>query len=358
MLHEGSPYNLSRAVAYTAQEEEDRCKLEMKVCDLRNTITVTMRPNIVVPNGTTVTVSGLQGAVDIELVSPLPNWMKPGSGIIDASMYAVQFELQDEWNSNVAQVVQFRVTNPNVPQSSPDVSILLKWSQSVCSEESTTSIEIAKKITKVSTPAKLTANYTKEHDHELLGIGDAEVLMVKASEWIIKHVHQSTRDPSEDNTIHVTLAANVELRRGATITLSGLTGFATVDGDLPLTETSALVDSACHRTVVGEMPRSEYRLINPTNDTQALKATSTWKRDQGTLVLTLEQIVPVKSVLEFSFVLKNPCVEQNSVVSVDINDKAFDCDIQCHCPKSDAKSMADGNLFFVELMDPTTFSDD
>ena len=89
-------------------------------------------------------------------------------------------------------------------------------------------VTIDKAMDTVSTHAsQIAGSYAVMHDHThtLLGVGDVAVLMVQAPRWLIIEAGSSTSDPSEDNTISLTLAANVELRKGAAITLTGLTGF-------------------------------------------------------------------------------------------------------------------------------------
>ena len=309
-VHEGSPYNLTRAVEYSTSEKDEMCATEKKKCDLHNTISITMKPNIEVPAGTVVTVSGLNNAIDLEL-STVPAWIRNDSFTFNTSEFVVMFEVNSTWSISEERSVQFSLINPSEAQESPEVSIRLAWTtDSDCHGSSM--IEIAKLIEKME--------------------GDAEVLKIESPRWITHDISQSTKDPQEENMISVSLVANVELRQGATITLSGLTGFASEDGHLALNESSYVVQTC-------------LREEKDSNITQALQATGSWNQDLGTLVVTLNQTVPVHSGLKFSFVLTNPCVEHVASVSLHVNDKPFACDIDCHCPKVNVSKTVQVTVF-------------
>ncbi len=192
--------------------------------------------------------------------------------------------------------VKFKLTNLATAQPSPDVSIRVQWTvtnSDSCLSDSTVTIE--KAITKTTDPISPIPG-TKA----LLGAGDAAVLLVLQPGWIVKRVSQSTRNPCEPKTIMFSLSSNVEVRNGATITVSGLTNFTQITKSLTIDESSSLLKFSCITT----------------ESSKALSSTGEFDKDKGTVKLTLEETLTVKSVLYFSFVLRNPCAALEVGLSV------------------------------------------
>ena len=334
LLHELSPFVESRAVEYTDDEKKSTCALEKKLCNVKNTITVTMTPNIEIPLGTNVTITHLQNAID-PVLQDEHDWIKSGSFKFDATTFQLSFELGSTWDSQDVKVLRFQLTNPAIAQESPTVSLQVQWTVTSACDAASTTVMINKAIETVPNHASRDFagiyTVTRNHTYALLGAGDAAILKVQGPRWLIKVAGQSTQDPSEDNTISLTLAANVELRKGASITLTGLRGFATASSEhLNLMESSTLTKKVCHKI---DSNNSESRDISPINDSTVLSATGNWSSEKGELVVTLEQTVGVKSIIEFSFILKNPCVAHSASISVQVEDEDFDCTIECTgCP--------------------------
>jgi hypothetical protein len=164
-------------------------------------------------------------------------------------------------------------------------------------------VTIDKAITKTTDPISQIpddAEYTQKHTEALLGAGDAAVLLVLQPGWIVKRVSQSTHDPLEDNKISFSLSSNVEVKKGAIITVSGLTNFTQITESLTIDESSSLFKSDCITTE------------------KVLSSTGEFDKDKGTVKLTLEETLTVKSVLGFSFVLRNPCAALEVGLSVSV----------------------------------------
>ena len=296
-VHTGSPFvEQNVAAAYTSSEIASRCDEQKKVGDNKNRITVNLKCNIDVPAGTVMTVSGLTNAIDLTLTvdEGTPAWMKQSSFIFDQAAFEVTFETKEKITAENQTSMQFDLTNPHAAQDSPAVSIKAAWNVDETCDQPATQVIIDKLVTKIVNPA--------EGAHALVKAGDVEVLKVQDPQWLVSMVTQSTTDPSEDNTISLELASNIEIREGAKITLSGLTGFATKDGTLNVTAANFS------------------------------QATGTWDQVQGRLVVDLHKAVKVKTTINFSFVLKNPCEAQETSISIDVDDASFDCDIKCVCP--------------------------
>ena len=106
LLHQESPWNMTRAVAYTEAEEQARCFQEQRLCDLRNTITLAMKPNIEIPTGTIVTVHGLQNAIDLTLKDEqLHDWIETGSFAFDTQTFTVTFKLAATWGRDAGKTI-------------------------------------------------------------------------------------------------------------------------------------------------------------------------------------------------------------------------------------------------------------
>ena len=337
LLHQESPWNMTRAVAYTEAEEQARCFQEQRLCDLRNTITLAMKPNIEIPTGTIVTVNGLQNAIDLTLKDEqLHDWIETGSFAFNTQTFTVTFKLAATWGRDAGKTIQFMLTNPHAQQPSPAVSIRVQWTGTSDCDSTSYTVTIDKAIDKITDHTSLIVGgkYTQSHTIELLSEGDAAVLLVQEPKWLVKDVSQSTHDPSEENTISFTLSSNVEVRRGAKITVSGLTGFtASGVNETLVNESSSLFVSICHKITSSNTQSQD---IDPRNDTKVLASKAVFDQDAGTVTLTLEQTLTVKSLLDFSFVLTNPCPDDPQVheasLSLTVTDKAFECDIDCNCP--------------------------
>jgi len=338
LLHELSPFVESCAVEYTDDEKNSKCALDKKLCNLKNTITVTMTPNIEIPSRTIMTITNLQNAIDRDLVlqAEPPAWIKSGSFEFNAGTFQVSFELGSMWESQDVKVSRFELSNPAIAQESPTVSLQVQWTVASACYAASTTVMINKAIETVLNHTSLDFagiyTVTRNHTYALSGAGNAAILKVQGPRWLIKVAGQSTQDLSEDNTISLTLAANVELRKGASVTLTGLRGFATASSEhLNLMESSTLTKKVCHKI---DSSNSESRDISPIDNSTVLSATGNWSSEKGELVVTLEQTVGVKSIDEFSFFLKNPCVAHNASISVQVEDEDFDCTIECTgCPE-------------------------
>ncbi|MGB1605505.1 MAG: hypothetical protein ACPIOQ_72910, partial [Promethearchaeia archaeon] len=78
------------------------------------------------------------------------------------------------------------------------------------------------------------------------------------------------------------------------------------------------------------------------NVTTALESTGVWNQHAGSLVVTLARTVNVKGVLKFSFVLTNPCTEQqHSQLELEVNDDPWTCAIDCSCPQQNVSKFVD-----------------
>ena len=339
-----SPFNVSRGTAYTESEKEQRCAQEKRVCNLRNKITLSMTPNIPVPAQSVVTVAGLLNAIDLKLDGASLPFITPGTFTFDADSFEVTFQVNATWNET--QDVVFDLINPHGPQPSPNVTLRVAWTIAAC-DNSTKDVVIHKAVSKAlshtsAQKSTIIGSLTQAVENStlgsLLGVGDAEVLRVQEPRWIIKSVGASSTDPSANNTISVTLAANVELRKGATITLTGLTGFSSADANLTLSESSALPVPTCHKNG-NESSSTQYSKMNVTT---ALESTGVWNQHAGSLVVTLARTVNVKGVLKFSFVLTNPCTEQqHSQLELEVNDDPWTCAIDCSCPQQNVSKLDD-----------------
>jgi glycerophosphoryl diester phosphodiesterase len=273
------------------------------MCDLRNSITLAMKPNIEIPADTIVTIHGLKNAIDLILVEH--ESIETGSFAFDVNIFRVTFKVKNKWTNKLE--VKFELTNPAKAQSSPDVSIRVQWTvtkSDSCLNGSTVTID--KAITKTTEPISQIPDeddeYTQTHTEKLLGAGDAAVLLVLQPAWIVKRVGQSTRDPFEANTMSFTLSSNVEVSKGAIITVSGLTNFTQVTEPLTITESSSLLRSTCITT-------ESSKVLSPIGE---------FDKDKGTVKLTLKETLTVKSVLVFSFALMNPCAALEAGLSVSV----------------------------------------
>jgi len=115
-------------------------------------------------------------------------------------------------------------------------------------------------------------------------------------------------------------------------------GFSSADANLTLSESSALPVPTCHKNG-NESSSTQYSKMNVTT---VLKSTGVWNQHAGSLVVTLARTVNVKGVLKFSFVLTNPCTEQqHSQLELEVNDDPWTCAIDCSCPQQNVSKLDD-----------------
>ena len=126
--------------------------------------------------------------------------------------------------------------------------------------------------------------------------------------FLIKDIAQSTPYPSLDNTLSVTLLANIPLSEGSLITLSNLGGAIKDTGSIPLLGT----DNAKFQAGVG-----------------AATSTGYWDAEANKLTMRVSTAIEAGTLISFTFALQNPFCNQTSpavcVRASRISTECLDC---------------------------------
>eukprot|EP00960_Hanusia_phi_P022985 679275-Hanusia_phi.AAC.1 len=188
---------------------------QRQLYNAHNTFTLKFTPNVDIPSAAMVTLKNLHGIVQISSTSVglyhQVNENTTQFNTLDSAINSTHRHVVFMLNNNVSAyeefTLAFNVTN-NVERSDPQsISISMAW------EVDGQQILITETVLK--NPAALTAN-------DLLDVVDFQASRVISPAWIIRKIKQSTPFPNANNTISVELAANVEFRKGAKISIRGL----------------------------------------------------------------------------------------------------------------------------------------
>jgi len=251
-----------------------------------NTLTVTLATNYNLTGESIVTITGLTGSQTANTASLA---VKSTSSCLGATGLWTQSTgplvlaaASAGTTSGIACTVTFSLANPASAQSSPAVSVSATLANSM-------GVIAQAVMTKPGTALYGVA----------LGL---DPLTVVVPELNVKSIQQSTPVPCATNTLTVTLAANMNIADGPTVTIIGLTGSQTAN-----TESLAVKST-------------------PTG----LKTTGEWTQSTGQLVLTAASGgITSGTAYEVTFQLTNSCSAQSSpAVSVSAtlaNGMGFDC---------------------------------
>ena len=93
------------------------------VCDLKNSITLAMQPNIEIPADTIVTIHGLKNAIDLNLVEH--DSIKTGSFAFDVQAFRVTFKVKNNWTD--VMKVKFNLTCAGIHYT-PCANLIIHYS--------------------------------------------------------------------------------------------------------------------------------------------------------------------------------------------------------------------------------------
>jgi len=241
-----------------------------------NTLTVTLTANYELKAGSTVTILGLTGSQTADngaltvastsgLLGTAGAWTQgPGQLVLTAASIGT--------TTGTACVVTFLLTNKASDQTSPPLTVA-----GTIQDQSGRSIGT---IAEAGMSKPGTALYEVSNG--------ADALTVLVPLFTTKSIQQSTLISGVANTFTVTLTANLAIKSGSTVTISGLTGSQTAD-DMTLAVTS--------------------------NPNVMAEDSGGWTRAgglAGALVLTLDAIMAVSTDYVVTFSLLNPTTGQNS----------------------------------------------
>jgi hypothetical protein len=231
-----------------------------------NTLSVTFRTLVPLLPGTSITLSGLFGALppassasgQLPIVGNLSSFVG-GWGNFDSASSNLTLAVVTETARRTTYILSFNVTNPNAGQVSPTLFL-----------EASGAITIARtELAKAPGPSS-----------PLAVIG-----------FISKLVGQSNPAASENNTISVTMSVFVGVGNGSSVTISGLTGAATPD-------TAALPVSA---------------------NCSVFAAYGQWTQTNGKMIVYTTRPVAAETGCVVSFVLENPQSAQTAPdVSIEV----------------------------------------
>eukprot|EP00960_Hanusia_phi_P008327 237831-Hanusia_phi.AAC.1 len=173
---------------------------QRQLYNAHNTFTLKFTPNVDIPSAAMVTLSNLHGIVkisssDLNLTSA-----------INSAIRNVVFKLNNNVSAYQELSLAFTVTNDVTPSDPQTISISMTW------EVDGQQIMIPETV----------LHNAATNGNDLLAVADLQASRVNAPAWIIRKIKQSTPFPNADNSISVELAANVEFRKGAKISIRGL----------------------------------------------------------------------------------------------------------------------------------------
>ena len=264
-----------------------------------NQITVTMATSVPLISNSTITIFGLTGSTTSSGSLILTD---PGS-----SGFLSCFRSSGNWNQGNGTLVltvisdtiagtqykfSFLLQNPPCPQSPPSVSVLVSplcfATQPMCED--------------MITPSNSAAGF-----YQAIA-GDAQALLVKAPSFLSAAVWQKNPYPGYSNTINIEFATNVNMPAATKLTISGLTGSTTSNGQLTLSFPPSDSESSAS---------SVY-------STAAISSTALWNRSTGSLVAVVQAETLANVTIRFSFTIQNPlCCQAARVVNISTSMPCF-----------------------------------
>ena len=182
-----------------------------------NTLTLTLLPNVLlpaesyaVPQGTTVTITGLAGA-SAPTGSLHVTGLSLGHGHFDNVTKVVTMRLIGDMQANEMSVTRFNITNPTIYQDSPEMQFSM-------SGITIAPMSLSKDL--AGTPYGIPSSQA----------GDAAPLKVWEFGFLTKRIGQSSPYPGGQNTISVTFSMTTDVRRTTefygswSVVISGLFG--------------------------------------------------------------------------------------------------------------------------------------
>jgi len=214
-----------------------------------NTISVTLLSNLALQPGSSITISNLLGAQtpssSLQILgssSFTPAIGGPsGYGTWDLVGKSLTLFVSQNINAGTQLQFSFQLLNPACGQESPPVCVRAgdvsptncsQCSQGACSGTQRTLM--TRNLTQTFSTGTVGTLYPYDKYNSLAQVtygdsiqGDAYPLKVYSPAFVVSKIGQSTHFPSRSNNISVTLATNVPLIAGSTVTISNLTGSST-----------------------------------------------------------------------------------------------------------------------------------
>lgn len=204
--------------------------------DADNKITVTLEANVMFGNGSSIFISNLVGSateaanltltdISEEIIEPLALWNQD-TGTLTVNVTGPKRALSGNFS------FAFTVRNPGACQPSPEVSVSAMLANTTCAMEIPMQPMTKDHMNVSLANCMACGDKDVEGDHcepcsscsEGCFDYDAHPLKVHAPAFTVKNISQSTAWPGADNTLTLTLAANIVLTQQTEIHVGGFVG--------------------------------------------------------------------------------------------------------------------------------------
>jgi len=228
-------------------------------CDgLLNTVTVTIQPNVRLSAGSRITIIGFAGASKVTSSNSSVSFAD-GSVFVDVASGEALYSGQN-------YVYTLSLLNPSISQVMPYLSL------EASSLQPPFAIPRALVIGNQSQLPTIFSGSNAQFISSRTFPGDALPMYIAQPSFVVKTIGQSNPYPNALNTITITLAANVPIEIGSTVTIQGLSGSVSPDPNFAVTNISSVIFSTA--------------TWNSANSTLILTAAAKWRTTDPWIVFS------------------------------------------------------------------------